>query len=214
MQIDPITATTSAAASGSPGTVPAVGFDVFGAVAQLLGNNEGAAGLFTLAGLLGILGAIWSVIVVLGYIVAIAFLVLYVYASVRKQLYENLAEQVIRDQEKLYDQHFRGIAKHSRLDDVLKHIASENPNDWKLAIIEADIILDDALKNAGYAGTSLGERLKSISPNQLASLQDAWEAHKVRNRIAHEGSDFILTHRIAQETVTQYRRVFAEFGIN
>jgi hypothetical protein len=93
------------------------------------------------------------------------------------------------------------------------HSTSSQPNDWKLAIIEADIILDDILKQKGYAGNSLGERLKSISPNQLESLQDAWEAHKVRNRIAHEGSDFILTQRMAQETVTRYQRVFNEFGV-
>jgi hypothetical protein len=210
--VEPVTVATTATTSTQQG-LPGVGFDIFGAVAQLLGNNETAAGLFTLGGILGVLSVVWSVVVVLGYLIAILFLVLYVYASVRKQLYEELADQVIRDQEDMYDQQYRGVAKHGRLDDVLTHIASENPNDWKLAIIEADIILDDTLKQKGYAGTTLGERLKSISPNQLASLQDAWEAHKVRNRIAHEGSDFVLTKRIAQETITQYRRVFDEFGI-
>jgi hypothetical protein len=90
---------------------------------------------------------------------------------------------------------------------------SSNPNDWKLAIIEADIILDDILKKQGYAGNSLGERLKSIAPSQLESLQDAWEAHKVRNNIAHQGADFILTQRLAQETITKYQRVFTEFGV-
>ena len=95
----------------------------------------------------------------------------------------------------------------------MAHGNSDSPNDWKLAIIEADIILDDVLKQQGYAGNSLGERLKSISPSQLESLQDAWEAHKVRNKIAHEGADFVLTKRLAQETITKYQRVFTEFGI-
>jgi len=95
----------------------------------------------------------------------------------------------------------------------MTHTASDNPNDWKLAIIEADIILDEALKKAGFGGGSLGERLRSISPAQLPSLDDAWQAHKVRNQIAHGGADFILTKRLAEDTIKQYRRVFTDLGI-
>ncbi len=209
--MEPTTYVASTSASTS-GQMPAVGFDVFSVIGNLFGGSS-VGGVMSLGGIFSILAIFWSIVVVLGYLIAILFLVLYVYASVRKSLYEDLSTQVLRDAEKLYDQHFRGAAKSSRLEDVLLHSTSSNPNDWKLAIIEADIILDDILKQKGYAGNSLGERLKSISPNQLASLQDAWEAHKVRNRIAHEGSDFILTQRIAQETVTKYQRVFAEFGV-
>jgi hypothetical protein len=90
---------------------------------------------------------------------------------------------------------------------------SDNPNDWKLAIIEADIILDQTLKGRGYAGTSLGERLRSITPSQLSSIDDAWDAHRVRNKIAHEGSDFVITRRIVDETIARYMRVFREFGV-
>lgn len=168
---------------------------------------------FNWGGLIGFFAALWSVYAILAYIFSIILLVLYVYASVRKNLYVGLQTQALRDAEKLYDQQYRGGARNSRLEDVLTHSDSDNPNDWKLAIIEADIILDDILKKRGYAGNSLGERLKSISPHQLKTLNDAWEAHKVRNRIAHDGADFVLTKRVAHETITQYRRVFAEFEI-
>ena len=140
-------------------------------------------------------------------------LVLYVYASTRRNLYNGLSTQVLRDAERMYDQHFRGATESNRMQDVMTHSSSNNPSDWKLAIIEADIILDDTLKEKGYAGGSLGERLKSIAPHQLASLNDAWEAHKIRNKIAHDGSDFILTKRIAQETIVKYQRVFTELGV-
>ncbi len=106
-----------------------------------------------------------------------------------------------------------GAFRNNRLQDVFKHSASDSPNDWRLAIIEADIILDDTLKSKGYIGNSLGERLKSISPNQLASIDDAWEAHKVRNRIAHDGADFVLTKRIVDDTLARYQNVFREFGV-
>jgi hypothetical protein len=200
----------STTASTTP--LPSVGFDVFAIIGQLF-SGSGAADAVTLGGVFTFASVLWGIIVVLAYIISILFLTLYVYASVRKSIDSELQTQALRDEEKLYDHLYRGSAKNNRLEKVLAHSDSSNPNDWKLAIIEADIILDDILKKQGYAGNSLGERLRSISPNQLESVQDAWEAHKVRNRIAHEGDDFILTQRLAQETITKYQRVFTEFGV-
>jgi len=200
----------STTASTTP--FPTVGFDVVSLIGQIF-SGSGAGDLFLLGGIVGFLSILWTIFVVLAYIISILFLTLYVYASVRKNLDSELQDQALRDEEKLYDQLYRGAARSNRLESVIAHSSSENPNDWKLSIIEADIILDEVLKQQGYAWNSLGERLKSISPNQLASLQDAWEAHKVRNRIAHEGADFVLTKRIAQETITRYQRVFTEFGV-
>jgi hypothetical protein len=160
-----------------------------------------------------IIGTIWSVYAFLAYIVSIIMLVIYIYATMRWNHLQEVQAQQLRDLEELYDQHYRGVHKNSRLQEVYLHIDSENPNDWKLAIIEADIVLDDILKQRGYAGNSLGERLRSIAPSQLSTLDDAWEAHKVRNQIAHGGADFVLTKRLAEETINRYRRVFGEFGI-
>ena len=73
--------------------------------------------------------------------------------------------------------------------------------------------MDDTLKQKGYPGATLGERLKSAASN-MNTLQDAWEAHKIRNRIAHDGADFVLTKKIAQETIGRYQRVFNELGVS
>ena len=212
--MEPVTYTASTSVSSSAPAIPAVGFDIISPILGLFGSGGSAAGFFSLMGILGVLSVIWSVFAVLAYIVTIIMLALYVYASVRKNVYEELLAQTLRDEEQRYNEKYRGAPRSSRLTDVFAHAASERPNDWKLAIIEADIILDDILKQQGYAGNSLGERLKSISSNQLSTLNDAWEAHKVRNRIAHDGADFVLTQRVAQETIAQYQRVFAEFGIH
>jgi hypothetical protein len=94
---------------------------------------------------------------------------------------------------------------------VQKHIASANQNDWKQAIIEADVMLDDILTRMGYRGESVGEKLKRVVTGDFASLDDAWEAHKVRNRIAHDGSNFVLTEHDAKHTIQRYKKVFEEF---
>ncbi len=94
---------------------------------------------------------------------------------------------------------------------VLEHINSPNPADWKLAILEADIILDQMLDKMGYHGATMGDKLKSIEPSDFTSLQEAWEAHKVRNAIAHEGSDYVVTKPEAERVIRLFKKVFEEF---
>jgi len=94
---------------------------------------------------------------------------------------------------------------------VLAHVNSTNPSDWRLAILEADIILNEMLDKMGYHGATMGDKLKSIEPSDFSTLQEAWEAHKVRNAIAHEGSDLNLNKAEAERVVRLFEKVFKEF---
>jgi len=94
---------------------------------------------------------------------------------------------------------------------VTEHISSMTDNDWKLAILEADIMLDEMLDRQGYHGESIGDKLKKVETADFDSINEAWEAHKIRNQIAHEGSAFMLSQRQARETVAMYEKVFKEF---
>ena len=96
----------------------------------------------------------------------------------------------------------------ARWEKVEQLIASENENDWRQAIIEADVMLDDMLKNMGYPGDTVGERLKAIERSDFETLNDAWEAHKVRNEIAHGGLGYHLERRRVQSAIGMYRNVF------
>ncbi len=102
--------------------------------------------------------------------------------------------------------------KNPRWGHVEDLVSSPNPSDWRLAIIEADSILEGLLEDKGIPGVGIGERLKNISPGDLSTLQFAWEAHLVRNKIAHEGSEFEVTERDAQRTIRLYEMVFQELG--
>lgn len=95
--------------------------------------------------------------------------------------------------------------------DVLTHINSDNPSDWKLAILECDIILGDILEKMGYTQESIGEKLKSIEVSDFTNIEAAWEAHKIRNMIAHEGSEFLINEREAKRVIGLYELVFKEF---
>lgn len=91
--------------------------------------------------------------------------------------------------------------------------SSENPGDWRVAIIEADIALHELVRSMGYHGDSLGDMLKGVEKSDFQTLDLAWEAHKIRNRIAHSGSDYILTNREAKRVIDLYRQVFQEFDV-
>ena len=93
---------------------------------------------------------------------------------------------------------------------LVNYLNSNNQADWKLAILEADVMLDKLVERMGYEGANLGERLKNVEPSDFTTLQDAWEAHKVRNRIAHE-SDYVLTSREARRVMDLFEKVFREF---
>ncbi len=101
--------------------------------------------------------------------------------------------------------------RNERWEKINEHASSENPNDWRLAIIEADVLLDELVVRIGYQGATLGERLKQAVRGDFKSVDKAWEAHKVRNKIAHEGSDFILTQRETKRIIDLYASVFDEF---
>ena len=94
---------------------------------------------------------------------------------------------------------------------VLIHINSTNPSDWKLAILECDIMLSEILEKMGYLQESISEKLKSIEPSDFTNIEAAWEAHKIRNQIAHEGSDFMINEREAKRVIGLYELVFREF---
>lgn len=96
---------------------------------------------------------------------------------------------------------------------VLDFITSSNPSDWRLAIIEADNMLDRLTKDLGLVGENLGERLRNASAAHFTTLDQAWEAHKVRNRIAHEGMGYVMEYREVKRAVEQFEAVFKEFKI-
>jgi hypothetical protein len=97
--------------------------------------------------------------------------------------------------------------EHPRFAIVQGYMSSQSEALWRIGIMEADNMLLDVLRDKGYQGEGVGEMLKSAS---FKTVELAWDAHKLRNRIAHEGSDFILTEREAKRVFTLFESVFRE----
>ena len=78
----------------------------------------------------------------------------------------------------------------------------------KHAILDADKLLDFALKKNGFEG-SLGEKLKKSGP-RFSDLNGLWNAHKLRNRIAHELGD--IDKNEAKKALSQFKRALNDLG--
>ncbi len=157
----------------------------------------------------GFLDNIWKIItIVLGLIAAVFFAILF-YSWLR---HKEIEEQEEAKWKALIKEDMPEAPVDTKWDTIEAHAYGENQAEWRLAIIEADSILDQLLIARGFAGENLGERLKNIPAGKLSTINEAWEAHKIRNRIAHEGSNFSLSKPEARRTIEAFRAVFKELG--
>ncbi|MBY0376606.1 hypothetical protein K2P96_01400 [Patescibacteria group bacterium] len=104
------------------------------------------------------------------------------------------------------------VSKNPRWVEVIHYIFSPNQNDWKLAIIEADSMLEALLTDLGFKGATLGDKLKSADRDKFQNLTAAWEVHTVRNQIAHEGTAFEISQYEAKRIIALYEQIFREFA--
>jgi len=100
----------------------------------------------------------------------------------------------------------------ARWEQIHMHLESPREAEWKLAVMEADKLVDDALSKAGFPGESFGDRLTNIQPGTLVSLDGLWWAHRVRNRLAHE-LDYFLRYTEARQAVGYYEQALNELQL-
>ncbi|MBI1974773.1 MAG: hypothetical protein HYS57_00245 [Parcubacteria group bacterium] len=83
---------------------------------------------------------------------------------------------------------------------IRERLRRGNESEDRLAVLEADKLLDGALQDLGQLGDSFGERLKALKVWRLSNIDEVWEAHKLRNRIVHEPGTRV-SHYDAEGTV-------------
>lgn len=164
----------------------------------------------SMAGFSSFLAHLWLWVIIVGYALSVIGLFVIIYCIVR--LFE-----LRKREEEFYSTPIvppeASGGTHPRWEHIQSLAEGGSPSQWREAIIEADIMLDDVLTKQGYVGDGVGEKLKSADPDTFKTLQDAWEAHKVRNQIAHQGSSFDLSETVARRTIAHFETVFTEFKV-
>ncbi len=133
-------------------------------------------------------------------------------------LYKKLVKLRADDAKKYYPEDTKivtgvGELRNAEWEKVLRNVESTNDSDLRLAILEADIMLSTLLDNMGLPGDTMGDKLKAVEKSDFTTVDKAWEAHKVRNQIAHEGAAFVLSQHEAKRVIALYQDVFEEFRI-
>lgn len=93
---------------------------------------------------------------------------------------------------------------------IEQQLKLDNPGSYHLAVLNADKLVDQALKESGIMGETMGERLKG-SASKFSDLNGLWSAHKLRNRIAHE-SDVNVTYDEARQALNSFRKALKDLG--
>jgi len=146
---------------------------------------------------------------VVSFLVSLALMAMIVYLLIRSQFVREKMKQYLE------------VVEFSRLDEkrvlrawqkVKARLATQQEAERRLAVVEADLILDEVIKISGYQGETMGDRLKQLTPANLSNIERVWRAHKIRNRIVHE-PDFAITSMEAEEMVDIYHKALQEFGL-
>lgn len=81
---------------------------------------------------------------------------------------------------------------------------------YAMSVLSADTLLDQALKEKGIQGATMGERMKQMQ-KKWSNANSVWTAHKLRNQIAHE-PDVKLNYDNARRALASFKQALKDVG--
>lgn len=172
---------------------------------------------FDALGVIGMAPAIWNIITQTALFTLIkAFLIIYSLVMIANVTMLLLMRGVTGNLKVQLYGTTRPIIKKSeaikKWESVERRLESDNASHYKVAVLEADHFCDDLLKESGFDGENMSERLANIHPGQLQSYQGLSEAHAVRNRIVNEPT-FTLDREQAKDYLEKYKGLLVELEL-
>ena len=83
---------------------------------------------------------------------------------------------------------------------------------FKLAVIEADKMVETFLEKSGWKGEGMGGKLEQIKEEDLSTIDDLWEAHRIRNSIVHDFDTKVRKGR-AKKAMKVFEDTLKELGV-
>lgn len=93
---------------------------------------------------------------------------------------------------------------------IESQLKREDVSSYQLTILNADKLLDKALKERGYRGGTMGERMKAATAI-WSNVNAVWGAHKLRNQIAHE-HDIRVSYDDARRALGSFKQALKDIG--
>jgi len=98
-----------------------------------------------------------------------------------------------------------------RWQEIEKIMKVKKELNYKLAVIEADKLLDAVLKALGIAGQTVGERLKNAIYKYPKIKKSLW-AHRVANQIVRQ-KKYHLRHGVARLVLKLFKKALKELKV-
>jgi len=81
---------------------------------------------------------------------------------------------------------------------------------YSMCVLNADTLLDQAMRDKGVPGATMGERLKQLQKS-WSNANNVWTAHKLRNQIAHE-SNVRLDYDGTRRALASFKQALKDVG--
>lgn len=92
---------------------------------------------------------------------------------------------------------------------ILTRLSKSDEANLRLALIEADNLFDDLLKQMRLPGESMADRLRYIDSSQISNIDEIWRAHKLRNVMVHN-HEYPITRNEMEFGVRAYEKALKE----
>jgi transposase len=93
---------------------------------------------------------------------------------------------------------------------IEQQLKKDQPASFSLCVLNADKLLDQALRERGLKGQTMAERMKS-GAQLFSNRNNLWTAHKLRNRIAHE-TDVRVSYDDARYALSYFKQALKDVG--
>lgn len=93
---------------------------------------------------------------------------------------------------------------------IEQSLVKDNEPSYHMAILNADKLLDQALREAGVKGQTMGDRMK-FARDKWSNRDAVWASHKMRNKIAHE-TDVRVSYDTARRALAGFKQGLKDLG--
>ena len=151
----------------------------------------------------------WSTFVAFSLLITLCLAALSIYCAIRVFQIRQMERRKFAAAQKTVAAH--DVPKTQlRWHRIIEQANSDSEQSWRLAILEADIMLNELLDVLGYRGETMADKMRAVDRVNFNTIDLAWEAHKIRNKIAHAGSDHQLSAREARRVIALYEKVLKD----
>lgn len=94
--------------------------------------------------------------------------------------------------------------------EIERVVKRDDHRSCQFAVVEADKLLDIAMREKGIKGDTMGERMKTVNDG-WTDRNGVWAAHKLRNQIVHE-ADVSVSYDTTRRALASFKKALKDMG--